>query len=84
MSSSGQSYTSSTSSDATPLLGNPNAGNNEATGNFYFLNTRANSQSSRGGSRAVVTSEVEKLPYGATEDEFASRPVMVRLSHGIF
>jgi hypothetical protein len=77
MSSSGQSYTSSSaSSDVTPLLGNSNT-NSDSGGNFYFLQSSAGG-ASHGSNRSAVSNEVvEKLPYGATEDEFASRPIVV-------
>eukprot|EP01083_Nonionella_stella_P229045 811172_1 len=48
--------------------------------NFYFLNSSADSvtnasQPSKLGQH-VIEHEIERLPHGATEDEFASRPVM--------
>lgn len=78
MSSSGQSYTSSSaSSDVTPLLGNSNT-NSDSGGNFYFLQQSNAGGASHGSNRSAATNEfVEKLPYGATEDEFASRPIVV-------
>ena len=78
MSSSGQSYTSSSaSSDVTPLLGNSNT-NSDSGGNFYFLQQSNAGGASHASNRSAATNEfVEKLPYGATEDEFASRPIVV-------
>jgi hypothetical protein len=77
MSSSGQSYSSSASSDVTPLLGNSNT-NSDSGGNFYFLQQSHAGSASHGSNRSAATNEiVEKLPYGATEDEFASRPIVV-------
>lgn len=71
--SSTQSHNTSSSSESeiSPLVA-PVTGA-ESNGNFYFLN--------RGESFKSATQElpgvVEKLPYGATENEFASRPVVV-------
>lgn len=65
------SSTSSSGSEITPLVAPVTAGA-DSNGNFYFL--RGESFKSANQEEGVV---VEKLPYGATEDEFASRPVMV-------
>jgi uncharacterized membrane protein YidH (DUF202 family) len=64
------SSTSSSGSEITPLVAPVTAGA-DSNGNFYFL--RGESFKSANQEEGVV---VEKLPYGATEDEFASRPVM--------
>lgn len=85
MSSSGQSYTSSSaSSDVTPLLGNSNT-NSDSGGNFYFLQSSAGGASHGSNRSASASNEVvEKLPYGATEDEFASRPIVVSDNLSVF
>lgn len=80
--SSTNSSSSSTESEVTPLVAAPTsaAAENTATnGNFYFL-TRNESTKSASSKTNVPGDEglvVEKLPYGATEEEFASRPVVV-------
>jgi uncharacterized membrane protein YidH (DUF202 family) len=60
---------SSSGSEITPLVA-PVTGA-DSNGNFYFLRGESfkSANQEEGGT-------VEKLPYGATEDEFASRPVM--------
>jgi len=53
--------------------------------NFYFLNSTANSVTNASQpshlrlrlGQHVIEHEIERLPHGATEDEFASRPVTV-------
>jgi hypothetical protein len=79
--SSTQSYQTNSSSESensplVPASSPPDSNNN---GNFYFLGNRRESLMST-TSRTPAGEEgevVEKLPYGATEEEFASRPVMV-------
>lgn len=76
--SSTNSYSSSAGSEITPLVGGSNPAENTANGNFYFLSRTesiksVNSKVNVPGDQGLV---VEKLPYGATEEEFASRPVM--------
>lgn len=71
------SSVTSTDSEYSPLLA---AGSNQNTptnvnnsnGNFYFLDSTAGSQVSSG----AVDVEHERLPYGATEDEFTPRSLM--------
>eukprot|EP01083_Nonionella_stella_P098053 275652_1 len=59
---------------------NSNSNNNNYNSNFYFLNdsvTNANQPSDlKRLGQHVIEHEIEHLPKGATEDEFASRPVM--------
>lgn len=81
--SSSQSYQTTSSSDAselTPLVssGLQQQQDNTNNGNYYFLaNTRRESfqGSVNRGQGPDEGAVVEKLPYGATEEEFASRPV---------
>lgn len=78
--SSTNSYSSSTESEVTPLVAAPSsATENTANGNFYFLtrNESIKSVSSKANAPGDEGLVVEKLPYGATEEEFASRPVVV-------
>ena len=79
---SSQSSQTTSDSEITPLVAT-SPSNNETkpkastgSGNFYFLN-RDNESFTTQQSVSRETAEVEKLPYGATENEFASRPVMV-------
>lgn len=78
--SSSQSYqtTSSSESEISPLLPTSPAPATNNNGNFYFLENRRESfKSSISRTPAGEEREVmEKLPYGTTEDEFASRPIM--------
>jgi len=66
------SYHSTESSDSelAALVGPP-ATAAENNGNYYFLNKKE--PSFKNG----VSIEEERVPYGATEDEFRSRPVNV-------
>jgi hypothetical protein len=48
-------------------------------GNYYFLNSNETFKPSQQSASRTIP-EVEKMPYGATEDEFASRPIMVSIS----
>ena len=79
--SSTNSHSSSTGSELTPLVGAPvgSATDNNPNGNFYFLTRKESIKSvaSKANNPADAGEVVEILPYGATEGEFASRPVIV-------
>lgn len=85
--SSSQSYQTTSSSDAselTPLVagGLQQQDNNNNNGSYYFLASTRRESFQGSVNRGQGTDEgavVEKLPYGATEEEFASRPVGVRM-----
>ena len=82
--SSSQSSNTTTDSEISPLMASTASSNSSGNGaennngNYYFLNSNDTFKPSQVSASKTIP-EVEKLPYGATEDEFASRPIMVRI-----
>lgn len=72
---SSQNSHASANSEASPLVPPKviNSGDSDSKGNYYFLK-KENDNASIAHSQI---SELEKLPYGATENEFASRPILI-------